>query len=84
MVASIIKSSVKCTLIYSAQKSDDIFRTKIRIGSLINKLFAFCKGGNFNIHIWAWFGYFICLGREIRFYHNLVKSFGPRKRVCIS
>ena len=23
-------------------------------------LFAYCKGGNFNIHIWAWFGYFIC------------------------
>ena len=20
--------------------------------------FALCKGGNFNIHIWAWFGYF--------------------------
>ena len=30
--------------------------------------FAFCKGGNFNIHIWVWFGYFICLGREVRFY----------------
>ena len=26
----------------------------------INRLFAYCKGGNFNIHIWAWFGYFIC------------------------
>ena len=25
----------------------------------INRLFAYCKGGNFNIHIWAWFGYFI-------------------------
>ena len=24
----------------------------------INRLFAYCKGGNFNIHIWAWFGYF--------------------------
>ena len=22
--------------------------------------FAYCKGGNFIIHIWAWFGYFIC------------------------
>ena len=21
----------------------------------INRLFAYCKGGNFNIHIWAWF-----------------------------
>ena len=26
----------------------------------INRLFPYCKGGNFNIHIWAWFGYFIC------------------------
>ena len=26
----------------------------------INILFANCKGGNFNIHIWVWFGYFIC------------------------
>ena len=25
----------------------------------ITWLFAYCKGGNFNIHIWAWFGYFI-------------------------
>ena len=34
----------------------------------INILFAYCKGGNFNTHIWPWFGYFICYGREIRFY----------------
>ena len=26
----------------------------------ITWLFAYCKGGNFNIHIWTWFGYFIC------------------------
>ena len=26
----------------------------------IIELFALCKGGNFNIHIWAWFCYFIC------------------------
>ena len=38
------------------------------------ELFGFCKGGNFNIHIWAWFGYFICSKREIRFY-LLVKSY---------
>ena len=25
----------------------------------ITRLFAYCKGGNFNIHIWALFGYFI-------------------------
>ena len=35
---------------------------------VIIELFAHCKGGNFNIHIWAWFGYVICLTREIRFY----------------
>ena len=34
----------------------------------ITRLFAYCKGGNFNIHIWALFGYFISSGREIRFY----------------
>ena len=26
----------------------------------INRLFAYYKGGNFNIHIFAWLGYFIC------------------------
>ena len=26
----------------------------------ITWLFPYCKGGNFNIHIWVWFGYFIC------------------------
>ena len=36
--------------------------------SPINRLFAYCKGGNFKIHIWAWFSYFICETREIRFY----------------
>ena len=24
------------------------------------RLFAYCKGGNFNINIWEWLGYFIC------------------------
>ena len=33
----------------------------------IIELLGHCKGGNFNIHIWAWFGYFICSRREIRF-----------------
>ena len=26
----------------------------------INRLFAYCKNDNFNIHICAWFGYFTC------------------------
>ena len=36
----------------------------------INRLFAYCKGGNFNIYIWAWFGYFIRYTREIRFFDS--------------
>ena len=32
----------------------------LMIESYINRLFAYCKGGNFNINIWAWFDYFIC------------------------
>ena len=40
-------------------------KTKILLTIGITWLFAYSKGGNFNIHIWAWFGYFICLGREI-------------------
>ena len=31
-------------------------------------LFGYCKGGNFNFHIWAWFGYFNCSRMEIKFY----------------
>ena len=42
--------------------------------SCIMELFGFCKGGNFNMHILAWFGSFICSKREIRFY-LLVKSY---------
>ena len=33
----------------------------------IKRLFAYCKGGNFNIHIWAWFGYFISQTKDIMF-----------------
>ena len=40
----------------------------------IIKLFGHCKGGNFNFHICAWFGYFICSIEDIRFYLLLVKS----------
>ena len=29
-------------------------------GECIIRLFPYCKGSHFNIHIWAWFGYFIC------------------------
>ena len=34
----------------------------------IIELLGHCKAGNFNIHISALFGYFICSRREIRFY----------------
>ena len=36
----------------------------------IIKLLGHCKGGNFNIHILAWFGFFICSiawGNQVRF-----------------
>ena len=36
--------------------------------SCMMELFGLCKGGYLKIHIWAWFGYFICSKREIRFY----------------
>ena len=45
------------TLLYS------VVETKTLPGALqgnINWLFAYCKGGNFDIHIWVWFDYFIC------------------------
>ena len=34
----------------------------------IIELMGHCKGSYFNIHIWAWYGYFICSKREIRFH----------------
>ena len=40
----------------------------------INRLFAYCKGGTFNIHIWAWFSYFICQEGEIKFYLKFGKE----------
>ena len=43
------------------------------------EFFGVCKGGNFNIHIWAWFGYFICSKREIRFY--LLSCFSHAKKL---
>ena len=45
----LFRSGAICKLIYRNKKL-----------SYIIELFALCKGGNFNIHIWAWFGYLIC------------------------
>ena len=45
----------------------------------IIELFAHCKGGNFNIHIWTWFGFIISLKGEIRFY-----LFGKELIGCLS
>ena len=36
--------------------------------NILSGLFEYCLGGNFNFHIWAWFGYFNCSRMEIRFY----------------
>ena len=47
--------------------------------SFIMELFGFCKGGNFNIHIWAWFGYFICSKKG-----NQVLSIGRELLSCFS
>ena len=42
----------------------------------INRLFAYCKGGNFNIHIWAWFGYLNSSAKQGKSgsIYNLVKN----------
>ena len=45
----------------------------------IIELLGHCKGGNFNIHFWTWFGYFFCSKREIRFY-----LFVKESRSCFS
>ena len=45
----------------------------------IIELLGQCKCGNFNIYIWAWFGYFICSRREIGFY-----LFGKELISCLS
>ena len=45
---NLAKSQFACTFPWTETNTDIIW------------LFAYCKGDNFNIHIWAWFGYFIC------------------------
>ena len=45
----------------------------------IIELLGHCKGGNFNNHIWAWFGCFMCSRREIRFF-----LFGKELISCLS
>ena len=40
--------------------NSNIAKAERTLRASINRLYAYCKGGNFNIHIWAWFGYFIC------------------------
>ena len=36
-------------------------------------LFAYCKGGNFNIHIWVWTGISSAKEEKSGFIYNLVK-----------
>ena len=40
----------------------------------ITWFFAYCKGGNFNIHTCVWFSYSIALEGKSGFIYNLVKS----------
>ena len=42
--------------------------------NVITSLFAYCKGGNFNIHIWVRFGYSSAKEGKSGFIYNLVKS----------
>ena len=48
-----------------------LFIIVIPIPCNILEIFALCKGDNFNIHIWAWFGYFKGKSGSI---YNLVKN----------
>ena len=43
-----------------------------------------CIGDNFNVHIWAWIGYFICSGREIKLYLFGKELFENRNSACNS
>ena len=63
---------LKYVQLKSRREGERLRRLCRRVG--IIELFALCKGGNFNIHIWVWFGYFICLTREIGSFDNLVKN----------
>ena len=56
-----------------------IFSLEAKRKNSIIELFSHCKCGNNNICIWAWFGYFICSRREIRFY-----LFGKDLVSCLS
>ena len=51
----------------------------LRIPLCIIELLGHCKCNNLNNHTWSWFGYFICLRREIRFY-----QFGKELLCCLS
>ena len=50
----------------------------------IIELFSHCKGGNLNIHILAWLGYFICSRRVLFIWQRINKLFELYKLACIS
>ena len=50
----------KCNIKTSGKLAANKFGVKLYLFlQFINRIFAYCKGGNYNIHTWAWFGYFI-------------------------
>ena len=55
---------------------------------MLHICFDYCKESNFNIHIWACFGYIHLLrkGNQVLFiiWLRVDKLFGLRKRECIS
>ena len=59
--------------------SDRVLGPVLSLQLSIIELLGHCKGGNFNIHIWAWFSCFICSRWEIRFC-----LFGKELLSCLS
>ena len=51
--------AVKKIQVYCMRVCSVYMKHVLRKSGCITRLFAYCKGGNFNIHIWALFGYFI-------------------------
>ena len=57
---SVFRDFWRLNLKYINKNSDEQEKESIFSCDGIKRLSAYCKGGNFNIHFWAWFGYFIC------------------------
>ena len=63
-----IETHITCDFPGGGEEVRNPYQPSESAHACIIELLGHCKGGNFKIHIWAWFGYFICSRREIRFY----------------